>query len=238
MVNKIFILFSLFIFIYSFNLRADTVTYPSNPLFSNFGSFDPINGAPGTSLIQFPKFDSNMGTLTGVNVSLTGTANFSGVVNWLAPASTTATFFVFVFSLTDSANNSVSTNPSALQTVLNLSVFNGPGHYSIPQGLPLTSTSTVSNSFTNSISSLYAASGGGNVSLVLSLSNLARFITGNTSIAIPVSESDSAVASGMNITYTFTPSVAAPEPGTWLTLGSLLACGMLLRRRRLHASPT
>ncbi len=187
-------------------------------------------GAPNFPLtLTVPEFDSNLGTLDAVNLTLTSTiAGSVSVVNFTGTAQPfNNAFSSMTITVTGPAGTAVSVSPE-------VAVGSGsanPGVFVITNFGNL--TNTASNTVSASTLSPYEAAGGGTLNLTVDSSGYGNY-GGSAVNSGTVGFGGSASASGdVEIVYTY---FSIPEPASYAALFGLAALGFVIaRRKRVHS---
>lgn len=194
----------------------------------------PLTPTNVNTTLSFAKFDTTLGTLTSITITLTGTAFSTGTVNSItAPGSNQYEF--------DSSATTRLKRPGGATTLLTAVPFNpefqnlgGGGDPAVPFTFPNnTATDTVGPTIFNTGTDLvlFSSVGPGNIVLPFTV-NGASGINGPGTIGSSVSTQGGGSAT---LFYTYTPSSpATPEPGTWamMVAGASTSLVALRRRRR------
>jgi hypothetical protein len=199
----------------------------------SFQSYDAIFGQPTPLAVgapnfpvtlNLPEFNSNLGTLQDVTLTLTSTSDGTvSVINFSNVAqSFTNAFARMTVNLTGPDGTSTSVTP--VSTVA--AGIANPGSFVISNFNPV--GSTVSDSVNATNLGLYEAAGGGTLDLTVDSSAFGTY--GGTGTPGEVGFGGSASASGdVLVKYSF---VAIPEPATYAALVGFAAFGFAAIRRR------
>lgn len=176
--------------------------------------------------LVFPRFNSNLGTLTSVLVTVDFSANYHGTAS-VSSGSATVT-------LSAATHLGISGGPSVLNGTAVLTVSGSQGVI-----IPTTTAFAPAGATTNPQSTSYAASadwqgpGGTDTSITLDSSTVA-----NAPLGVSFNPTED-LTLAFDVTYNFTPNrdapapEPAPEPASMLMLGAgVLALGVAHRRRR------
>lgn len=184
--------------------------------------------------MSFQKFNPSLGTLTGIQFSLTGDVNGSAQVESLdgSPSTVTSTLAASITLTRPDLSTLVVALPT-LSSIDNLSAFDGIIDFGGTSG-----ASHSGSSFLTAFSGILSGAG-----------DLALF-TGPGSIVLPISATGASTASGAgnlltlfstqaganaSVTYTYNSSVV-PEPSTTGLIGlGFAAIGMLGRKLRARS---
>lgn len=213
--------------VYQAQIGPANVNYPTRTVGSNINSLssDIVNYNVASSTITFPKFDSSLGTLTGVEFQIDGTAasayanqvlSFGTIFNTLGfNGNLTQTYGVSSFPglsllTTSTVNNGSNTLTASVQsaTIQMPAVTNSSAYVAVAP------------------SSLSTYIGSGTVSGVWTLSTRTEATTSNGGVIYNMASS---LLSNVRQRYTFTPT-PVPEPASIVAIGVGLGC--LLRRRK------
>ncbi len=180
----------------------------------------------GGDVLTFSQFDSTLGTLTGVSLTVNGTISSNiSVSNTAATPSSGTVRTESIYSLVD-PGSLLNLGPDLITASQSYSL--DPGQ-SINIG-PFTKSGSDTQSYTLQ-AILDEFTGVGSISL--GLSSVTSTLLGNTGGNTSSNQVTTASASG-TVTYTYTQSQGVPEAGTTavLGLGSLAGAGTLMARRR------
>jgi hypothetical protein len=186
--------------------------------------------ANASDTIALPEFDTNLGTLLGVSLTLNST--LVGYAKVFDIGSGTGTFSDSSADFSSSGNNITLAGPAGLTEIANpvITGFSGTvgaGSFLLSSGISRSFLVTVSDS--NLLQ--YEAAGGGNLGETLTLSGLGTF-SGTQIGSQQVFFGGEATASGdLSVKYTFE---AIPEPPTYALIVGVAAFGLVLLRRHQH----
>ncbi|HMD61944.1 MAG TPA: choice-of-anchor E domain-containing protein, partial [Opitutaceae bacterium] len=173
-------------------------------------------------------FDSTLGTLTSVNLTLTSTADGTvSVINFTAsPQSFTNAFASMTVNVTGPDGTATTVTPVSTQAT---GIANPPA-FTITNFNPVGATAVSSVSAGNL--GMYEAIGGGTLDFIINSSATGSY--GGTGTPGAVGFGGSAAAYGdLQITYDYT---VVPEPATYTVLVGAAALGLVLLRRRMLAA--
>ncbi len=187
----------------------------------------------GTDKLTFSTFDSNLGTLTSIGITVNGALD--SVVHVSNNALTASNGHVkteSVYQVKD-AGNLVTLNGDILTN--NFFYNLNPGE-SVDSSPNLTGSDNVAGSYTlQSILDAFTTNGAGSIDM--GITTTTSTLLANTGGNTASSQATTGIFSG-TITYTYTDSQGVPEAGTTavLGLGSIAGVGSLVvRRRRLRS---
>jgi hypothetical protein len=195
-------------------------------VFASAGS--PLD-ANGTATIALPQFDTNLGTLDSVSLTLNST--LIGYAKVLDPFAGTGTFTNAWADFSSSGNYITLSGPAGLTETAHpfITGFSGtvPGNSSV---LSPGISSSFGTAASDSNLSLYEAAGGGTLNENISFSAFGTY-SGTQVGGNQVFFGSEATASGdLSVEYTFT---AIPEPSTYAAiLGAAVLGFAFIRRRR------
>jgi hypothetical protein len=182
-------------------------------------------GSPNYPIdFTLPKFDSNLGTLQAVSITLTSTIDASVSVYNSSSASLT---FDSAFADFSGSNGINVTGPGGTAITYHPSITVGAGTANPGQN----SFGTVEQTFQSTVSPAiggYAAAGGGTLNLAVNSSAIGTY--GITKESSSLFGGSAVTASGdVGITYAYSP---IPEPATYAALLGAAALGLVIRRRK------
>jgi hypothetical protein len=183
-------------------------------------------GSPNYPIdFTLPKFDSNLGTLQAVSITLTSTIDASVSVYNSSSASLT---FDSAFADFSGGSNGINvTGPGGTAITYHPSITVGAGTANPGQN----SFGTVEQTFQSTVSPAiggYAAAGGGTLNLAVNSSAIGTY--GITKESSSLFGGSAVTASGdVGITYAYSP---IPEPATYAALLGAAALGLVIRRRK------
>jgi hypothetical protein len=212
---------------------ANTVSY--TVAWPNLGSYDGLND----SSVLFPLFNSNLGVLTNVSVTMYGTVNYAGSTlkntssNQNLSGSIAEDAFIQVLSGGPSEDAGLTVDPTVSYTYSRTSPIL-PGH-TVPfpgSGSAIASASSSYDYLTDggALADFQHAGGGyETVSLLSTAGSLSHHSSNNYSL-----NSVELIGGNYDITYTYTPGeVTVPEPLSLSLVGTgLFGLTALYRRRR------
>ncbi len=185
----------------------------------------PLTSTDWSSSLSFPQFNPALGSLTQVQIGITGSIQTTITVTNNSPDPSSGTAKTEVdFTVQDGGSNLVAPAPIALTAPFAYSLTAGD---TVTSGL-ITVSAPASNIYT---SAPVLAEFTGVGAIILSASTFTMTVLSNTGGNTAASQVTSAALTG-KVTYTYAP---APEPGTLALLGigsaSLLAIGRMRRWR-------
>jgi hypothetical protein len=187
-----------------------------------------------TDALSFSKFDTSLGTLTSIRFDLSGVVEGVGNAESLdSSASTVKLSLGSLLGLTRPDNSTlVVTNPVFSQT-FDFSAFDNAVNFGGTSGGTTGSVSATGSDFFVSSSAsdfaLFSALGGGMIDLGLNaVGNSSGTGSGNL-----ITQFNTAASGVAKVTYTYTPTVAVPEPASLaLVFGGLGLLGATRRRNK------
>ncbi|KQV40180.1 hypothetical protein ASC93_19310 [Massilia sp. Root335] len=187
-----------------------------------------------TDALSFSKFDTSLGTLTSIRFDLSGVVQGIGNAESLdSSASTVKLTLGSLLGLTRPDNSTlVVTNPVFSQT-FDFSAFDNAVNFDGTSGGTTGSVSATGSDFFVSSSAsdfaLFSALGGGMIDLGLNaVGNSSGTGSGNL-----ITQFNTAASGVAKVTYTYTPTVAVPEPASLaLVFGGLGLLGATRRRNK------
>jgi hypothetical protein len=187
-----------------------------------------------TDALSFSKFDTSLGTLTSIRFDLSGVVQGVGNAESLdSSASTVKLTLGSLLGLTRPDNSTlVVTNPVFSQT-FDFSAFDNAVNFDGTSGGTTGSVSATGSDFFVSSSAsdfaLFSALGGGMIDLGLNaVGNSSGTGSGNL-----ITQFNTAASGVAKVTYTYTPTVAVPEPASLaLVFGGLGLLGATRRRNK------
>jgi len=204
----------------------------------NYSNVNASTSGTGLSLL-WNKFDTGLGTLTGVTMEFTGnlTGSFNVTNSDLTPIdvyNSTSTFRLNFSpggaapsNITGTAVSPISTTPGTGASPGTTIAGGGSENFSINGPVSLYNSGLV-NYFGNA--SYFSSAGPATFSTIL-FRNFGVSVDGTT---FNVNGAGAVMGGTINLTYEYTPSSAIPEPGTWAA-AALLVGGAALARWRKRA---
>ena len=226
--------------LHSLGLAASLATaVPASAAFLSYSAHIAPQAVPFSTSFTLQKFDSQLGTLSGVQLTLRSdiTARIDVWSNLAAPETFNNAFASF--PVTVSAQSPDNTSVTALATA---TLASGVAQPSMPGAFinryeGLTGTATATSVVVPSAWSFYIGLGGGSASFTASAGNGSY---GGTS-PFGLFFSGSGVADGVfTVRYDYEAPAAVPVPGSLgMLAGALALIGLYTRRRaaRAHAAP-
>ena len=190
----------------------------------------------GTALSLFwNKFDTGLGTLTGITMEITGglSGSFTLINNSEASAeisNSSAAFRMNFSSGAGSPSNIFGSNVSPLPTT--------PSTGAIPTEVPFTSTETFdiigtvelyNNTFDYFGNAAYFSSAGPATFSTLLFRSVGATVGGEN---FTLNTAASLLGGTINLTYEYTPAEVIPEPGTWAAAALLVGGAAFARWRK------
>ena len=207
--------------------HAATLSY-TNQVTAN-GNNTPFN-------LNLSKFNTGLGTLTGVTVTVSF-LDLSGSFDISTPTATSVTFLSASgqTTLVEGTNNTLGftgyTNSTTVTTTPGTNTFipgNSTTNFSVA---PVNVLTNLSQSINNTFWSAYQTAGSGNI--VFSLTKNPTITAAGGTYGV---DSTAFVAnSQMVVTYDYDPSVAVPEPSTAIAGALVVAVGLVVSARRRRA---
>lgn len=176
-------------------------------------------------------FDSNLGTLTAVSLTVTGRMSVYGDV-WQESLSTATVKYSqdSAFTLTDRSGSALDielqniiVDPSLSRTYTNLAPYTVVNFGTVSSPLVQSASTTITDNL-----ALFQAAGGGTDTLYVNTLTSANALGGGGAVYTDIHTQGGAT---IQVSYTYTP-VAVPEPSALVLLGSAMAGVVLVRRRR------
>jgi hypothetical protein len=198
----------------------------------SFSATIPTLGASSTSQVNLTKFNTNLGTLTGVTLELDPTAHaIEQIINLTGgPATFSNAMTTVGFTLT---------GPDG--THVPLLLVAGPFSGTALTGTTSNPGNTVTGVFTADVSPLNLAFYEGTGPLALTAATSSASSTGSHGTLVAGGFNffgfggDAAAGGTARVTFTFAPTTTAPEPATLGLLGSaLLGLGAISRLRKVR----
>lgn len=207
--------------------HAATLSYTNQVTAS--GNNTPFN-------LNLSKFNTGLGTLTGVTVTVSF-LDLSGSFDITTPTATSVTFLSASgqTTLVQGTNNTLGftgyTNTTSVTTSPGINTFipgNSTTNFAVT---PVNVLTGLSQSINNTFWSAYQTAGSGNI--VFSLTKNPTITVSGGSYNV---DSTAFVAnSQMVVTYDYDPSVAVPEPSTAIAGALVVAVGLVVSARRRRA---
>jgi hypothetical protein len=208
---------------------------PASAAFITYSAHIAPQSVPFSTSFTVQKFDSQLGTLSGVQLTLSTdvTARIDVWSNLAAPAAFSNAFASFPITVTAQSPDATTVSTAAAATLASgVALPSMPGNF-INQYAGLTGTATATTAVLPAAWSFYVGLGGGSASFTATAGNGSY---GGTS-PFGLFFSGSGLAGGdFSVRYDFAPPAAVPLPGNLgLLAGGLALVGLYTGRRAVHA---